>query len=146
VPNRICEERSLFKEDLCKAILSSNIPLHKLKNILFSNFLTKYSNKNIPDESAVRKNYVSNIYQKKIENIRKYVSNKNIWIDLNETTDVESQDEKIYCYLFLMLHHTWSRPKKRCQLYTKNCFIYLSYSCITQSLRRNSKNLTKSSH
>jgi len=61
-----CEKQFIFKEDLCKAMLSANIPLPKLNNKSFRNFLMKYTNKNILDESTFRKNYICDIKQLKI--------------------------------------------------------------------------------
>lgn len=39
-----------FNKELCMAMLSANIPFHKLKNQLFCKFLEKYTNKTMPDE------------------------------------------------------------------------------------------------
>lgn len=91
VSNAICGKHSVFNEDLCKMMLSANIPLSKLNNKFLSEFLIKYTNKDIPNESTLRKNYVTDIYKKKIGSIKRYVNNKNIWICIDETTDVEGR-------------------------------------------------------
>lgn len=39
-------------------MVSSDIPLHKLKNEQFRNILNKYIDRPIPDESTFRKTYV----------------------------------------------------------------------------------------
>jgi len=65
VSNAICGKHSVFNEDLCKMMLSANIPLSKLNNKFLSEFLIKYTNKDIPNESTLRKNYVTDIYKKK---------------------------------------------------------------------------------
>jgi hypothetical protein len=71
-------KKSCFNEDLCRALLSANIPLHKLQNETFKTFLEKYTNKTILDESTLRKSYVFQCYQETIDKIRNYVENKKI--------------------------------------------------------------------
>lgn len=55
-----------FNYDLAEALVSANIPLYKVNNLKFKVFLEKYTSKNIPDESPLRKNYVDDIYKKNI--------------------------------------------------------------------------------
>lgn len=55
--------------------MSANIPLNKLSNPYFKEFLSKYTGKDIPSESTLRKGYVDEIYENKIKNIRDYVQN-----------------------------------------------------------------------
>lgn len=57
----------------------------------FREFLEKYTNKKIPDESTLRKNYVCQMYENTLIKIRQYIQNKNIWISIDETTDVEGR-------------------------------------------------------
>uniref|UniRef100_A0A2S2QIM4 DUF659 domain-containing protein n=1 Tax=Sipha flava TaxID=143950 RepID=A0A2S2QIM4_9HEMI len=82
-------KKSSFNYDLCQALLAANIPLQKLQNETFKQFLEKYTNKLIPDESTLRKSYVFQCYQETIDKIRSYVENKKIWVTLDETTDAE---------------------------------------------------------
>lgn len=79
---------STFNYDLCKALLCSNIPLYKLSQPSFRKFLEKYTNKIIPDQSTLRKKYVTECYEETINNIRAYASEKKIWVSIDETTDV----------------------------------------------------------
>ncbi|KAL4098224.1 hypothetical protein QTP88_022868 [Uroleucon formosanum] len=79
---------STFNYDLCKALLCSNIPLFKLSQPSFRSFLEKYTNKIIPDQSTLCKKYVNECYEETINNIRAYVSEKKIWVSIDETTDV----------------------------------------------------------
>lgn len=81
-------KKSTFNHDLCKALLSANIPLNKLSNSSFRNFLTKYTGKEVPRESTLRKGYVDEIYKNTINKIRNYVDGKKIWVSIDETTDV----------------------------------------------------------
>jgi hypothetical protein len=69
---------STFKYDLCKALLCSNIPLYKLSQPSFRKFLEKYTNKIIPDQSTMRKKYVTECYTETINNIRAYAFEKKI--------------------------------------------------------------------
>jgi len=84
-------KNNAFTTDLCTAMVSANIPLSKLKNENFRNFLSKYTGQHIPDESTVRKNYVSNTYNNTINSIRTYVENKKLWVSIDETTDVDGR-------------------------------------------------------
>ncbi|KAF0706537.1 CGG triplet repeat-binding protein 1, partial [Aphis craccivora] len=76
-----------FNSDLCKTLLSANIPLNKLSKPIVHKFLEKYTNKSIPDQSTLRKTYVHKCYEDTLCEIRTYTSNKNIWISIDETTD-----------------------------------------------------------
>jgi len=80
-----------FHEDMCSAFLRSNIPLKKINNKAFLDFLSKYLKHDIPDESTLRKNYVPEIYNKTIQKIRDCINNNRIWISIDETTDVEGR-------------------------------------------------------
>jgi len=53
---------SSFNLDLCRVLTSANIPLNKVNNAIFRDFLEKYTGKEIPDESTMRKNYLSECY------------------------------------------------------------------------------------
>lgn len=44
---------------------------------------------NITDELTLRKNYVEQCYDDTTQKNRDYVENKNNWVDIDETTDVE---------------------------------------------------------
>ncbi|KAL4098928.1 hypothetical protein QTP88_023441 [Uroleucon formosanum] len=78
---------SSFSEDLCFAMVSSDIPLYKLQSKPFRNFLSKYTNQSIPDESSLRKNYLSICYQKTMNEIKEKIGNNFIYVVVDETTD-----------------------------------------------------------
>lgn len=80
-------KKSIFSHDLCEALMSANIPLNKLSNPYFKEFLSKYTGKDIPSET-LRKGYVDEIYENKIKQIRDYVQNKCIWVSIDETTGI----------------------------------------------------------
>ncbi|KAL4153127.1 hypothetical protein QTP88_000960 [Uroleucon formosanum] len=84
-------KNNAFTTDLCTAMVSANIPLFKLKNENFLNFLSKYTGQHIPDESTIRKNYVGNTYNHTINSIRTYLENKKLWVSIDETTDVDGR-------------------------------------------------------
>jgi hypothetical protein len=50
-------EFATFVTDLCKAFVSAVIPLFKINNPKFRNFLLKYTQTDPPDESTLRKSY-----------------------------------------------------------------------------------------
>jgi len=81
-PSRKCT----FNYDLCQAFLSANIPLNKLSNDCFRNFLEKYTSKNIPVKSTLRKSYVAQCYKETMNIIKKYCENQKLWISIDETT------------------------------------------------------------
>ncbi|KAG7175948.1 CGG triplet repeat-binding protein 1-like 13 [Homarus americanus] len=79
-------DRSQFNADLCKAFVSADIPLHKLNNKCLKSFLEQYTGKKVPDESTLRKNYVSQLFKDTMEIIRRKACGKKIWVSLDETT------------------------------------------------------------
>jgi hypothetical protein len=76
-----------FEISLLKAFCSANIPLSKLENIEFRNFLEKYTNRKIKSESWFRKTLLEKVYSKEMQSIFQYFSEKNIYIMFDETTD-----------------------------------------------------------
>lgn len=83
--------KSEFNFDLAKALLSADIPFWKLQNDNFRIFLKKYTNHKIPDESTLRKNYVSDIYDDFLSKMRSFLHEKKIWVSIDETTDTEGR-------------------------------------------------------
>lgn len=73
-------KKSIFSFDLCKALMSSNIPLHKISNKHFRSFLEKYTGKEIPTVTTLRKTYVNDCYDDTMKIIRNYVTGKKIWV------------------------------------------------------------------
>lgn len=84
--------KSPFNYDLCHALLSANIPFHKLQNVAFKHFLEKYTNKIISNESTLRKTYVQGYYKETIKKIRNYVENNKMWISIDELTNVQRRE------------------------------------------------------
>jgi hypothetical protein len=81
------DSQTQFYIDMCNAFVGANIPLWKLQNSNLRQFLEKYTKKNIPDESTLRKNYVGHCYDAKLSHLREELKNQRIWISVDETTD-----------------------------------------------------------
>ncbi|KAF4524612.1 hypothetical protein B566_EDAN013546 [Ephemera danica] len=74
--------------DLCEAMLAADIPLSKLGNDKFALFLSKYTGRKTPHESTLRKNYVTKVHQKVMQNIRTELgSTSNLWFSVDESPD-----------------------------------------------------------
>jgi len=54
-------------------LIRADIPIFKLKNREFTDFLEKYTGQQIPDESTIQKNYVSIIYEETLKSIRQFI-------------------------------------------------------------------------
>ncbi|KAJ4426656.1 hypothetical protein ANN_26454 [Periplaneta americana] len=71
--------RSEFNIDF--SLISADIP-HKLKNKVFREFLEKYTQHTIPDESTLRKTYAPSIYDETIQKIRDEIKDSSIWVSI----------------------------------------------------------------
>lgn len=98
-----------FNEELCNMFVSADIPLHKLNNPIVKKFLAKHSGNVIPDQTTMRKYYLSEIYREKISALRRKVSTHKIWVSVDETTDVEQR--YIACFVFGILGEESERDK-----------------------------------
>lgn len=78
---------SAFYSKLCRALVGSNIPLKKINHPLFREFLSDISKERIPDESTLRKNYLPKEYENVLTAIRSNIGNRNIWVQIDTTTD-----------------------------------------------------------
>ncbi|KAJ4441453.1 hypothetical protein ANN_11308 [Periplaneta americana] len=97
--------RSEFNIDLCRSLISADIPLYKLKNKVFREFLEKYTQHTIPDESTLRKTYAPSIYDETIQKIRDEIKDSSIWVSIDETPDKEAphynaEVKKVWDYLY----------------------------------------------
>ncbi|KAE9528576.1 hypothetical protein AGLY_012151 [Aphis glycines] len=72
-------------------MLSANIPLHKINNSEFRLFLETYTNRDIPSESKLRKNYVDEVYSDTLNKIRNNIKGNKIWVSIDETIDVNGR-------------------------------------------------------
>ncbi len=76
-----------YKSDLCKALISANIPLHKLSNPAFKTFLSKWTSQPTPHESTLRKYYIEGEYNRVLEGIRSEIGANPIWAQVDSVTD-----------------------------------------------------------
>lgn len=84
-------KKSTFSKDLSQTLLSANIPLNKVNNKNFRLFLEKYTKKEIPDESTLRKSYVNDIYVEIMNKIRSIIAGHKLLVSVDETTDVQGR-------------------------------------------------------
>ena len=82
-----------FHKNFCEALVSANIPFSALNNAKLKSFLELHFGRPIPDESTLRKNYLSKCYDDTVSKIRGQVHGKQIFVSIDETTDVE------HCYV-----------------------------------------------
>ncbi|KAJ4436185.1 hypothetical protein ANN_18815 [Periplaneta americana] len=61
---------SIFYENMCNAFIPADIPFNKLANTAFREFLQKYTRREIPHQTTLRKYYVEKIYNTGITEIR----------------------------------------------------------------------------
>lgn len=98
-----------FYFDLALMMICANIPWSKLNNIHFKSFLQKYCvGQHIPDESTLRKEFLTKVYEQTVENMRNYLQGDCFWVSIDETTD--SLGRKIVHLLLMSLCD--SMPKK----------------------------------
>jgi hypothetical protein len=82
---------SQFHRDLCEMLISANIPLNKVSNKQFINFMEKYTNRSVPTESTLRKNYLSSCYEDAVRRVSNIIGGNKIWVTIDESTDVDSR-------------------------------------------------------
>jgi len=76
-----------FNSDLCKFMVSNNIPFNKLSYESFKGLFEKYTKFTVPDESNLRKSHLKNLYETVIQEIRSELKDQFIWLSIDETTD-----------------------------------------------------------
>lgn len=79
--------KNMFYIDLCQALVGANIPFYKLKLPAFKTFIEKYTQRIIPDESTLRKNYLNIVYDTTISKIHHKIGEHYIYAMVDETTD-----------------------------------------------------------
>ena len=89
----LCDSANQFSKsnyiaEMCQAFVSANIPFWKLENKAFASFLAKYTGKETPSESTLRKKYLKGTYENMMDFIRKQLIDKQIWVSIDETIDI----------------------------------------------------------
>ena len=64
------------------APISVAVPLYKLKNEFFKEFLDNYTQHTIVDESSLRKTYAPSIYYEGVEKVRDEIKDGPIWVSI----------------------------------------------------------------
>jgi hypothetical protein len=72
-------------------LISANIPLNKISYKQLINFIEKYTNRNVPTESTLGKNYLSSCYKNAVRRVRNIIGDNKIWVSIEESTDVDSR-------------------------------------------------------
>jgi len=90
-----------FSARLTKTFLRAGLPLYKINHPDIQKFLEEFTSFVPPTDSALRKNYVPNLYQECLEKLRKKAANNYIWATLDETTD--SQQRYVANFMFGVL-------------------------------------------
>ena len=72
-------------------LVSVNIPLKKINNPKFKNFLERHMGRSLPDESTLRKHYIPVCYNETMARIRDEVRGKKIFVSIDETSDAEGR-------------------------------------------------------
>ena len=53
--------------------------------------MEKYTNRSVPTESTLRKNYLSSCYKDAVRRVRNIIGDNKIWVSIDESTDVDSR-------------------------------------------------------
>ena len=77
-----------YSKELCQAFLNADIPLYKLNNKSLSEFFNKYTKQITPSERTARR-FMKGIYDETILKIRAEVGNAPVYIEIDETTDIQ---------------------------------------------------------
>jgi hypothetical protein len=83
--------KSDFFMDTTRMLIEANIPIEKLNNRSFREYLSKYTKREIPNPSNIRKHYVPNIYEEVIQKIREIVGNNAVYLIVDETSDAKNR-------------------------------------------------------
>lgn len=76
-----------FKKDLIKMLVKCNIPIYKVTNKHFKEFIANHCGKLTPDESTLRKNYLHILYQESLSEMRVEIGSNWIYLQVDESTD-----------------------------------------------------------
>ena len=110
------EKGTKINEKLCNALIASDVPLNKLSCLPYSFVLNT-----VPDQSTLRKYYVSNIYNEQLTSQKRKAQNQKLWIYINETTNVYGRYVAYFVFGILGVGH---EKKKR----------YLGYEAVFEKV------------
>ena len=98
-------QKKEFYSDLTKMLISTNIPIFKIENYNFENFLKKYTNFNLPDRTTLTKSYIYPLYNEVIESIKKQIGLYSINILIDEIFDITGRSVLNICIQILNEHY-----------------------------------------
>ena len=81
------EQRKQSNRLLCNMLVKADIPFHKLSNNYFRQYLEEETEHEIPDESTIRKLYVTDMYDETVRKIRDRIGVHSVYFQLDETVD-----------------------------------------------------------
>ena len=81
-----CKHRE-FCQEITDALVSANIPIHKLESPKLATFLKKWTGQSIPSGNTLRYREISSLYSETVASIRKLVACNSVCMMLDETTD-----------------------------------------------------------
>ncbi len=85
-------DSNIFHKDLLEALVSSNIPIHKITKEGFKAFLEKYTGRSINSDTFYRSTIIDQVYSKKFENVKsKFLNNEEFYLIFDESTDFKSR-------------------------------------------------------
>ena len=80
-----------FWAELTTMLVRSNIPISSVEGEDSKQFMEKWTKKVLPSESTLRKNYLEGEYLDQMKKIKNAAENKDIYIIVDETTDVRGK-------------------------------------------------------
>jgi hypothetical protein len=80
-----------FFVDITRMLIETNIPIEKLENQSFRHFMSKYTNRELPNAKNIRRNYVPTVYEEVIDKIRENIGSDAIYLIVDETSDVKNR-------------------------------------------------------
>ena len=79
-----------FNKELLNWLVVNNIPVSKIDNKSFTEFLVKYINKPIPSRFTIGRQ-LDNVFENTMNGIKEQLSDENIWLSVDETTSSDGR-------------------------------------------------------
>jgi hypothetical protein len=77
--------------DLCKAFVSTDIPLFKINNPEVRNYLMKYTETDPRNESTLKRKYLPKCYEETLDKSLVLCGKENIWVSVDKTTNASGR-------------------------------------------------------
>ena len=82
----------ILGQELCSVFLAANIPWIKLSNPQLRQFLERHMAVSLPDESTLRKKFMTGCYEEAMESIKNALKGKPVWVSVDSTTDAQGRE------------------------------------------------------